>query len=95
MLSSSNDLGNFTSAAWLGTESGHPRPTIGHHDFFAVLDGAVLFALHAIALDVRHDTHARDSVRILNASVRDSSKGRNIAQKGGGRRVKTAPKWKL
>ena len=54
MLSLSDDLGNFTGAARLGTEPSHSRSTVGHDDFLAIFDRAVLFALHAVALNVGH-----------------------------------------
>ena len=54
MLSLSDDLGNFTGAARLGTEPSHSRSTVGHDDLLAIFDRAVLFALHAVALNVGH-----------------------------------------
>ena len=56
-MTSRNDLGNFPGASWLRARSGHSRSPVGHRNFLAVDDGAVRFALHAVALDVRHDAH--------------------------------------
>ena len=54
MLNSCDDLRYFTGAAWLRTKTSHARSSIGHDNFLAILDRAVLFALHAVALDIRH-----------------------------------------
>ena len=53
-MSSRNDLRNFSGASWLRARSGHSRSPVGHRNFLPVDDGAVRFALHAVALDVRH-----------------------------------------
>ena len=54
MLSSSDNLGNFTGAARLGTEPSHSRSTVGHDNLLAIFDRAVLFAFHAVALNLGH-----------------------------------------
>ena len=56
-MSSRNDLRNFPGASWLRARSGHSRSPVGHRNFLPVDDRAVRFALHAVALDVRHDAH--------------------------------------
>ena len=56
-MRSRNDLRNFPGASWLRARSGHSRSPVGHRNFLPVDDGAVRFALHAVALDVRHDAH--------------------------------------
>ncbi len=54
MLSLCDNLGNFTGAARLGTEPSHSRSTVGHDNLLAIFDRAVLFAFHAVALNVGH-----------------------------------------
>lgn len=52
MRTSSDDLGNFTGAARLRTKTANASPPVGHGKFLPVLDGAVGFALHAVAVHV-------------------------------------------
>ena len=77
MLSLADDLRNFTGAAMLRAKSCHSRSSIRHDNLFTILDGAVLFALHAVALDVGHDAQTMgfgtDNERFCSRSHKNSN----------------------
>ena len=67
MLSSSDDLGNFTSAGPVRAQSSETSSSIRHRDFLPFADWTVRFAFHAVSIDVRHDAQlAVGSVDDLN-----------------------------
>ena len=84
MLCSRNDLRYFTGAAWLRTISSHPRSAVGHRDFCPVDDGAVRFALHTVALYLRHVAHAVVLGSDIERFCSPFHKKHNISPKRGG-----------